>query len=202
MKENFGSSIDTAAKHSSHQNPFPSGKGQGLGLSGAIDFDGRTVGLLAALAITFCSIGWWLGCGVKSPPRPPEDVRPERITDLRAVPVENGVRLSWGRPERFSGGGTMRTLNHFVVLRAEGNEEPTPLISLPLNDRERFQRQRHMSFVDATAQLNHFYRYTVISETDDNYESLQSNQAALYRTPPSPTPNPENFAFPTPTMIP
>src|SRR5713226_9098659 len=148
MKENFGSSIDTPGQNSSHQNPFTSGKGQGLGLSGAIHFDMRACGLLVALAITFCSIGWWLGCGVKSPPRPPEDVRPERITDLRAVPVESGVRLSWSRPERYSGGGTMRGLNHFVILRAEGNEERTPLISLPpLTDRERFPKLRRMAFV-------------------------------------------------------
>ena len=57
----------------------------------------RMVALAAALFV--------LGCGVKSPPIPPEQAIPERIVGLQASSRRNGVALSWERPDRTAGGG-------------------------------------------------------------------------------------------------
>jgi len=146
--------------------------------------------------------GQWFACGVKNQPQPPQDVRPEKVTDMSATSVPDGVRLAWTRPDRYTGGKRMRDLALFVVSRAEGSSDFSPLARIPVTDREKFQRQRRVTYVDNTAEMGKYYRYIVVSGTDDSYESEPSNEATITRSEPSPTPNPENFALPTPTMVP
>jgi len=142
------------------------------------------------------------GCGIKSKPEPPEAVRPQRITDLIAVSVETGVRLRWGRPEHYSGGGRMRDLGKFEILRSSGGELPSVVSVIEVNDLQRFRQQRHFSYVDTNTVIGNHYRYRVVSFTTDGYESLPSNQAEIVRTKPKPPPNPETYVLPTPVPLP
>jgi hypothetical protein len=150
-------------------------------------------------------MGAWLlyaGCGVKSHPLPPSEVRPQRIIDLEAVSVTNGVRIRWGRPERYTGGARMRDLGKFEILRATGGGSPALIADIPVTDLQRFRQQRHFSYLDTDTEIGRRYRYQIISLTTDGYESLPSNQAEVVRAAPTPTPNPENFVLPTPVPLP
>jgi hypothetical protein len=142
------------------------------------------------------------GCGIKSHPLPPEDVRPERITDLLAVSVAKGVRISWGRPEHYTGGARLRDLGKFEILRASGGREPHVIGEIAVTDLQRFRQEHHFSFVDEDTVVGDRYRYQIVSVTTDGYESLPSNQAGITRTVPKPPPNPENFVLPTPVPLP
>ncbi|HEY2664156.1 MAG TPA: hypothetical protein VGI47_07425 [Candidatus Binataceae bacterium] len=143
-----------------------------------------------------------VGCGVKSGLRPPQEVQPEPITDLKAASVKDGIQLSWTRPMRYSGGGRMRDLSAFLVLRGEGNSKLSEVAQIPVTDRERFQVQHQFVFVDSSAVLGQAYRYDVLALTSDGYRSVSSNAVVISRAEPTPTPNPENFAMPTPTPVP
>jgi hypothetical protein len=158
-----------------------------------------------ARIIAFLLIGAGLvyaGCGVKSKPLPPSEVRPQRTIDLEALSVSNGVRIRWSRPERYTGGARMRDLGKFEILRAVGGGEPQLLADIPVTDLQRFRQQHHFSYLDTDTQIGSRYRYQIISVTTDGYESLPSNQAEVVRTAPTPTPNPENFVLPTPVPLP
>ncbi|HZY59339.1 MAG TPA: hypothetical protein VFE56_06220 [Candidatus Binataceae bacterium] len=144
----------------------------------------------------------YAGCGIKSRPLPPEEVRPQRITDLVAVSVPTGIRIRWSRPEHYTGGGRMRDLGRFEILRASGGELPAVITQVSVTDLQRFRQQHHFSFVDTDTEIGHRYRYLVVSITTDGYESLPSNQAEIIRTVPKPTPNPETFVLPTPVPLP
>jgi hypothetical protein len=151
----------------------------------------------AAMAIAMAS-----GCGSKSRPIPPEFTHPDRINDLAAKPDPKGIRLTWSRPMKYSGGATLRDLAGFRLLRAEGAESLTDLAELPVTDQERFQKVRRFAYIDTTAQMGHNYRYVMIAETADGYQSDPSNMVAQTRTPPTPPLTPENFKLPTPAPLP
>jgi hypothetical protein len=138
---------------------------------------------------------------VKSAPLAPELVRPMQITDLQASVDPNGIKLSWLRPTHYSGGHTMRDLGGFVILRGAAGGPLEPLVELPVTDRERFSVQHQFSYVDNETILGQHYRYEIISRTTDGYISMASNEVAMTRVKPAPTPNPENFKLPTPTPL-
>lgn len=150
--------------------------------------------LAAALAIA--------GCGVKERPLPPDAVRPERILDLEAAADKDGIRLSWGRPDRYATGRTMRNLGGFIILRTEDGARPAMLAEIPISDRERFQKERRFNYLDTATLIGHTYRYQVVSTTDDGYRGDPSNAAKLTRVVPAPPPNPENFVLPKATPLP
>ncbi len=155
-----------------------------------------------AVLLLICAALTYLGCGMKSHPQPPSAVRPQRIADLQAVSVSNGIRIRWSRPERYSGGARMRDLGKFEILRAIGGGPPQLLADIPVTDLQRFRQQRHFTYLDTDTEIGRRYRYQIISMTTDGYESLPSNQAEIVRTVPTPTPNPENFVLPTPVPLP
>ncbi len=157
----------------------------------------RIVTYRSAWVLLLIALVAWSGCGIKTRPRPPEDVRPEPIADLRAKSVAKGIELAWSRPDRYQDGARMRDLDEFVVLRGSAEGALAELTTLPITDRERFQQQRHLLFLDTGALMNHRYRYRVISRTTDGYESVPSNEAMLTRTVPPPAPDPEHFTFPS-----
>jgi len=134
--------------------------------------------------VLLVGLACWPGCGIKTRPRPPEDVRPEQIRDLRAKPVAAGIELAWTRPDKYQNGDRMRDLSEFVLLRGEDREPMTEVAKLPITDQQRFQQQHHMLLTDKGTLMNHRYRYQVISLTSDGYQSLPSNEAVLIRTPP------------------
>jgi hypothetical protein len=143
-----------------------------------------------------------VGCGVKSPPIPPEYARPQRIVDLRAESVKGGVKLSWGRPDTYAGGARMRNLAEFVVLRSSAGGSHQSIAEIPVTDQQRFQQQREFNYVDKTAVLGQSYTYRVVSRTSDNYTSEPSNDAEITREVPPPPPSPEKFSIPQPSPLP
>ena len=152
--------------------------------------------------LAFVAAAAWVGCGVKSPPVPPQAARPQRISDLRAASVENGVKLSWGRPTTYEAGGKMRNLGFFSVMRSDGQGFFRNVGEVPVTDQQRFQQQQMFAFTDHDTTIGHSYTYQVISYTQDNYRSGPSNPVEIERTVPRPPPNPETFVLPTPTPLP
>ncbi len=156
--------------------------------------DLAATGVLVAVLMT--------GCGVKSPPIPPERAIPQRIVGLEATAEKKGVMLSWARPDQTAGGGKLSDLGSFDVERAENTGAFQQLIEIPVTDQDRFQQQRKFTYLDGGAEVGHHYRYQVISSTLDGYRSEPSNLAEITYQLPKPPPNPENFVIPQPKPLP
>jgi hypothetical protein len=127
-----------------------------------------------------------LGCGMKTRPLPPSQAIPVAITDLRAQPESEGIRLTFSRPEKYLGGNPMRDLNHFVIMRAEDGGKLVPFVEAPVPDRERLQKPKTLSYLDRDTLMNRTYRYVIISVTDDGDKSYPSNEVSATRIPLSP----------------
>ncbi|HSV05215.1 MAG TPA: lipoprotein [Candidatus Binatus sp.] len=126
----------------------------------------RTVALVGALLLA--------ACGRKGPPVAPELVRPEPAEDLTAAIVADGVRLTWQRPLRYSGGQRMNDLDHFVIDRAPA-EAARPIFGhvgrLDLDDQTRFRKERHLEWIDHDAVRGASYLYRVVAVTRDGSQS-------------------------------
>lgn len=142
------------------------------------------------------------GCGAKGRPIAPELTHPERINDLAAGQDPKGVRLTWSRPTKYTGGKSLKDLAGFRLLRAEGSGGLDTLADLPVNDQERFQKTRRFAYLDDTAQVGRTYSYAMIAETADGYQSSLSNVVEITRAAPQPPITPENFKLPKPTPLP
>ena len=143
----------------------------------------------------------WLGCGVKSVPIPPEAARPEKIQNLEVTSANNGIRLSWTRPENYAGGQKMRDLAGFTIARAGSDGSYKKLGDVLVTDQGRFQVQHTFTYTDSEAEIGSSYRYYVIANTTDDYHSEPSNVATIVRRAPKPPPNPETFVVPTPAPL-
>ena len=144
----------------------------------------------------------WLGCGVKSVPIPPEAARPAKILNLEGTSSNNGIRLTWSRPENYAGGQKMRDLGGFTISRSTGDAPFQKIGEIPVTDQGRFQVERTFTYTDTATELGSTYRYQVISNTTDGYHSESSNIATVIRRVPKPPPNPETFVVPTPAPLP
>ncbi|HZZ08369.1 MAG TPA: hypothetical protein VFE43_07480 [Candidatus Binataceae bacterium] len=147
------------------------------------------------------AIATTLGCGAKSRPIPPELTHPESINDLSAKPDPMGIRLTWSRPMKYTRGKSLKDLAGFRLMRSEGEESYAELAELPITDQERFQKVHRFAYVDTTAQMGHSYRYMMIAETSDGYQSDPSNVARQIRTQPTAPLSPENFKLPMPAPL-
>ncbi len=58
-------------------------------------------------------------CGLKAPPLPPEEVAPDRVTDLKVRPTDGGVALTWTMPTVNTDGTNLTDLTGFKVLRKD-----------------------------------------------------------------------------------
>ena len=160
-------------------------------------------GVFAVVAmLSFVAAASWVGCGVKSPPVPPQAARPQRILDVHAVSVKGGIKLTWGRPTTYEMGGKMRNLGYFSIMRSEGSGIFNEVGEVPVTDQARFQQQQTFSFIDGGTTMGQSYTYQIVSYTKDDYQSMPSNPVLIERTVPRPPPNPENFVIPTPTPLP
>jgi hypothetical protein len=162
----------------------------------------RYWGLLFGAIFAFAASAAWVGCGVKSPPIPPEYAKPERIMNLRAESEKRGIEITWGRPERYVGGDTLSDLAKFIVTRSEAGAPYQKIHEVPVTDQDRFQKQRLFQYLDKSTIVGRSYSYRVISETSDGYDSAASNEATIIRTVPPPPPNPETYVLPTPKPLP
>ena len=137
------------------------------------------VGAAAALAIA---------CGRKNRPLPPELVRPEPPENVSAISTPDGVRVTWLRPLRYSGGHQMNDLGGFTVERAAGETGPPDfrtIATVPVDDRDRFRKERHIEWVDKDVTPGTQYLYRVTAYTLDHYRSEPAGPASLRYGPPA-----------------
>ncbi len=157
---------------------------------------------IIASIVAFAAAAGWAGCGVKSPPIPPQYARPQKILDLHAVSEKPAIKLTWGRPDSYEGGATMRNLGLFMVMRSSGQSSYHEIGRVEVTDQTRFQQQRTFTYLDKGAVLGQSYSYEIIAMTIDGYKSQPSNEVTVVRSIPPPPPNPENFVVPTPAPLP
>jgi hypothetical protein len=163
----------------------------------------RRANKFAALVISVALANLvWLGCGVKSVPIAPEAARPAKILNLEGSSSNNGIRLTWSRPESYAGGQKMRDLGGFTINRSTDDAPFQKIGEVLVSDQGRFQVERTFTYTDKAAELGSSYRYQVISNTTDGYHSEPSNTATVTRRVPKPPPNPETFVVPTPAPLP
>lgn len=120
------------------------------------------------------------GCGLKADPKPPELVQPGAPSSLTARSTPGGVELIWTRPLRYSGGDRMNDLGHFSIERAPSAGGPfMEVAQVPVTDRDRFRKQRRITWTDAAAEAGVRYYYRVTAVTLDDYESRPAGPLGL-----------------------
>jgi len=157
---------------------------------------------IIASIVAFAAAAAWAGCGVKSPPIPSGEARPQKILDLRAESEKGAIRLSWGRPDTYAGGSAMHDLASFLIMRTQAQSQYKEIGRVEVTDNGRFQKQETFSYRDSDTILGHSYSYEIISITSNGFQSEPSNEITLVRSVPPPPPNPENFVVPTPAPLP
>jgi hypothetical protein len=136
--------------------------------------------LVLALALGAALAG---ACGRKSDPLAPELVEPLPPEDLGAIATPDGVRLSWRRPTRYSGGDRMDDLGGFTIERAPGDVPGAAAFAeigrVTLDDQTRFRKERRLEWTDKTAARGERYRYRVTAWTLDGYRSAPAGPVAV-----------------------
>ena len=128
-----------------------------------------------------------VACGHKGGVVPPELVRPEPPTDLAASSTQDGVRVSWTRPTKYTGGQRMRDLGSFIVERTDAAASPPKFehaATVELQDRTRFRQERRFQWVDQNVTPGQEYVYRVRARTLDGYESPWAGPAKVRFTRP------------------
>jgi hypothetical protein len=127
-----------------------------------------------------------LACGSKGALRAPEGAIPEPIKDLRAKAGNQGVNLTWTRPDRYLDGKDLNDLAGFVIFRKEISktcpECPVPYREravVNVEDQQKFQKRKQYGFVDQELQPQTIYRYRVFSKVMDDTLSEPSNEAEV-----------------------
>ena len=140
-------------------------------------------------ALAVLVLGLALACGRKAAPLAPQLVQPEPAESLAGVSTPEGVRLSWLRPLRYSGGGRMNDLEGFDIERATDAESPVyfPVGEVTLTDQTRFKKERRIEWLDTTAVRGAKYRYRVTAKTLDGYRSPSAGPVVVqFGAPTSP----------------
>lgn len=135
-----------------------------------------TVRTVAVLAIAAAMLG---ACGRKADPQPYGLVRPRPIGSLAGRVVPEGVRLAWLRPGDYVSGKRMDDLGGFLVFRGRPGEESEELADIPVDDRERFQREKTFEYLDRNVKPGETWYYRIVSYTTDRYYSEPSNQVTV-----------------------
>jgi len=133
------------------------------------------------------------GCGLKTPPLPPQDVVPRAIDDLRFTLDEKGVELNWSYPQRTEQGQRLEAIAEFEIYRAVVSPDeycqdcPLPFGSprtiaggkLPIG-----VQTRTATFRDTLLRPGHLYFYKVRAKGGWYYSSPDSNIVSfLWETP-------------------
>src|SRR5262249_44224343 len=131
-----------------------------------------------------------LACGKKGPPVPPQLVRPGTPEAFAAVVMPQGIRLSWNRPDKYSGGRKMNDLGRFVIERAPAEGQLAPFARVGevlVTDQTRFRKDRHLEWTDGdvTAGTADLYRVTAV--TLDGYKSTPTLPVTVRFGPAAPT---------------
>jgi hypothetical protein len=139
------------------------------------------------LRFTLCllvSLSVFPACGRKTDVRPPELVAPEPVGDLTLEVADKGVRLHWGRPQKYVDGSAMDDLGGFAVLRATQDGQGqvgafSQVATIPVDDRDRFRKAKRFSYNDEQLTAGTLYRYRVQAFTLDGYYGSPSNTVEL-----------------------
>jgi len=123
-------------------------------------------------------------CGRKTPVVPPELAAPEPVGDLTLEVNSKGIKLQWGRPQRYVDGSDLDDLGGFAILRATQNAQEsvgtfTQIGTIPVEDRDRFRKAKKFSYADDQLAPGILYRYRVQAFTLDGYYSSPSNTVEL-----------------------
>jgi hypothetical protein len=136
------------------------------------------------LALFFVPLLALPACGRKTIVKPPELAAPEPVNDLTLEVKDKGVTLHWGRVQKTADGEDLDDLGGFVVLRAvqdaQGKStEFTQVATIPVEDRDRFRKDKSFSYTDEQLTAGALYRYRVLAFTVDGYYSEASNTVEL-----------------------
>jgi len=123
-------------------------------------------------------------CGRKTIVRPPELVVPEAVNNLTLEVQSTGVALRWGRVEKRVDGDSLDDLAGFTILRAtrdaQGKDSDfTQVASVPVDDRERFRKNKSFNYTDEQLTVGSLYRYRVLAFTLDGYQGEPSNTVEI-----------------------
>jgi predicted small lipoprotein YifL len=139
------------------------------------------------------------GCGKKGPLVPPEALRPAPVQDLRVTQRGDDFLVSWSKPGKAEGGGTLKSLAGFELFRREllppaqdCEECPTAYRSMVRVDLDypvgvTAERGRYFWF-DRAVPEGVAYRYKLYTSKKDTTTSLASNRADRKKVAPPPAP--------------
>lgn len=139
---------------------------------------------LLALLFVSISVSFFVGCGQKTTVRPPELVAPAAVNDLTLEMQPKGVLLRWGRMDESVDGEKLDDLVGFVVLRAKQDEQGktgdfTKIATIPVDDRDRFRKNKKFTYTDEQMTVGSLYRYRVLAFTLDGYYGSASNTVEI-----------------------
>ena len=148
------------------------------------------------------------GCGKKGALIPPEALVPAPIADLKVEQQGERFVVSWSRPARQEGGGTLRDLAGFRLFRREVlppgedcEECPTAYRLVTSVDLE-YPKEvavfgEYFYFFDGDLAAGKSYRYQVVSGKKDGTQSRASNRAGRKKLAPPPPPVVQVLASPS-----
>jgi len=116
------------------------------------------------------------GCGIRTPPRPPEDTMPHAATDLGAKRDGTTVRLDWERPDKSMDGQRLADLTGFLIERRAGTDAFTIIADVPADTLHRLRKVKHYSYVDEAAPPG-AVEYRVVCYASDGQRSPPSASA-------------------------
>jgi hypothetical protein len=154
---------------------------------------------MRAAALLVLALAAGPACGRKGRLLPPELAEPLPPADLTAASSADGVRLSWLRPDRYSGGGRMKDLDHFLIERALADAVPprfAPVATILVTDQLRFRRERRFDWVDRSTVPGVRYLYRVTAVTADRYRSRAAGPVAVRFEPAAPPAVPQKEPTP------
>jgi hypothetical protein len=134
--------------------------------------------------LVLLSVSFLVGCGRKTIVRPPELIAPEPVNDLALEAQTKGLVLRWGRVQKSVGGEDLDDLAGFVVLRAEQDAqgktgEFAEVATIPVEDRDRFRKNKKFTYTDERLAIGALYRYRVLAFTLDGYYGGASNTVEI-----------------------
>lgn len=132
----------------------------------------RCIATLCATAVLAAA------CGVRTPPRPPEDTQPRVATDVDAKRDGENVHLQWERPSESVDGHRLADLTGFLVERRTGDGAFTIIANVPADTEHRLRPRKHYDYTD-TAPPPAPIEYRVVSYASDGQRSAPSKSAFI-----------------------
>jgi hypothetical protein len=117
-----------------------------------------------------------VACGVRTPPRPPEDTQPRVATDLAAKRDGETVHLDWERPSTSMDGHRLADLTGFLIERRSGDGAFTIIADVPADTAHRLRPRKHYDYSDPTPPPG-ATEYRIICYASDGQRSAPSTSA-------------------------